>query len=403
MSKTYKIALGVFFLLLAGLVWLEANEPEPINWSESYSANDKIPLGTYLFYENWKNQDPSIRKIEVPPYEYLEKQPDSGTYFFLNNVVNFDKSEMEQLLSWVANGNQLMISSHGFGQALEDTLGIRTAASYLAENFEFKSKPQVNLVNPSLALPEDGFFDYEVSSFYFTKFDTLKHTVLGNLDPGKGRKRVNFLKVPFGKGQVFLHSTPEAFSNFFMLKGENKIYVENLLSYFRGKNILWDAYYKSGKSFYTSPLYILLNNRSLKWAYYFILISAILFILFEGKRKQRAIPVKLPLQNRSYEYTQTIGELFIEDKSFYRLGINKIKLFMEYLRSHLKLDISSVNASDRVKVLAARSGNSQEDTKELVELINSFQQEKRNDKEAFLKLSRSINAFKNNYGKSNQR
>ncbi|MEE2772477.1 MAG: DUF4350 domain-containing protein, partial [Bacteroidota bacterium] len=245
MSKTYKIALGVFFLLLAGLVWLEANEPEPINWSESYSANDKIPLGTYLFYENWKNQDPSIRKIKVPPYEYLEKQPDSGTYFFLNNVVNFDKSEMEQLLSWVANGNQLMISSHGFGQALEDTLGIRTAASYLAENFEFKSKPQVNLVNPSLALPEDGFFDHEVSSFYFTKFDTLKHTVLGNLDPGKGRKRVNFLKVPFGKGQVFLHSTPEAFSNFFMLKGENKIYVENLLSYFRGKNILWDAYYKS--------------------------------------------------------------------------------------------------------------------------------------------------------------
>lgn len=76
-----------------------------------------------------------------------------------------------------------------------------------------------------------------MSSFYFTKFDTLKHTVLGNLDPGKGRKRVNFLKVPFGKGQVFLHSTPEAFSNFFMLKGENKIYVENLLSYFRGKKI----------------------------------------------------------------------------------------------------------------------------------------------------------------------
>lgn len=64
MSKTYKIALGVFFLLLAGLVWLEANEPEPINWSESYSANDKIPLGTYLFMK--------IGKIRIHRSEKLK-------------------------------------------------------------------------------------------------------------------------------------------------------------------------------------------------------------------------------------------------------------------------------------------------------------------------------------------
>ncbi len=398
MSRIYKIALGIFIFLIICLVWLEANEPQPLNWSPSYTATDKIPLGSYLLFENWKYSGATVKKIEIPPYEYLNGTPGNGTYFFLNNSVNFDRDELDDLLEWVEQGNKLVIVSNSISLNLIDTLKLDIGASYSSKDLNFTAKPEVNLSNPKLQLKEDQVFEHEVASYYFTKFDTVNQTVLGTVKTEELEEQVNFIKAPFGKGAIYLHTTPQAFSNYFMYDREKSRYVQNLLAYFQSQNILWDAYYKTGKTFYTSPLYILLNNKPLKWAYYFTLISAVLFIIFEGKRKQRAIPVVEPLKNRSYEYTQTIAQLFIEKKAYYEMGNKKIELFQEYIRRNYRLDPVHGN-EEFYRQLAARSENSEDTTKELFQFIENYQQRQANDKNSFQELSKKINAYKGKYGK----
>ena len=84
MSRFYKIALGVFILLVAFLTYLEAIEPTPINWYPSYSKLDKIPLGSYIFYENWKETNPEhFEEVNIPPFEFLSDSSSiaDGSYF----------------------------------------------------------------------------------------------------------------------------------------------------------------------------------------------------------------------------------------------------------------------------------------------------------------------------------
>lgn len=398
MNKTYKIALGLFILLIISLVWLESSEPDPVNWTPSYTNKDKIPLGTFVFYESWKDQKKEqIDEIRIPPYEYLNSSPKSGIYFFLNNYVNFDDNELEHLLNWVSEGNDLFISAYDFGTNLADTLGIELA-SYI-EGEDFRSRPRLNFVNPEIELEEDLEFDHDLPAVFFKKVDTTENIVLGTAAFGETKKdkKINFIKTAFGKGQIFLHSTPQAFSNYFLLKRENYRYNEALLSYLNESQVLWDSYYKSGKSFFTSPLYILLNNRPLKWAYYFVLISAILFILFEGKRKQRTIPVVEPPSNKSYEFTDTISQLYLEKGKFHELGLKKISLFMEYIRTNYRLDTSKIN-DEFFKDLSEKSENDIEETKKLFERIFNFQERRYSDKKSFFELTTHINTFKNNHG-----
>ncbi|MCM8570715.1 DUF4350 domain-containing protein [Gramella jeungdoensis] len=400
MNKTYKIAFGLFLLLVISLAWLESSEPEPINWTPSYTASDKIPLGSFVFFENLKDQFPDrLKEIKIPPYEYLNNDAEKGTYFFLNNQVQFDDDELDDLLAWVAQGNRLFISSYGFGENLEDTLNI-SLSSFISAN-GFQSRPALNLVNPKLKFEEAVQFDQDLLALYFDEIDTTSHVVLGTSSFGKEdpQEKINFIRSDFGDGEIYLHSTPQAFSNYFLLKEENYRYAENLLAYFAGNNLLWDAYYKSGKSYFTSPLYIFMNNRSLKWAYYFVLIAAILFILFEGKRKQRAIPVVSPLQNKSFEYTETLSQLYLERKKFHELGLKKIALFMEYIRTELRLDTSNIN-EEFYRSLSAKTENSLEKTRGLFERILNFQNNRANSKQEFFELSKSINTFKNKNGKS---
>ncbi len=399
MNNTYKIALGLFLLLIISLAWLESTEPEPINWTPSFTAKDKIPLGAFVFYENLKATHGNIEDINIPPYEYLNSSPGMGTYFFLNNLVTFDKKELEDLLNWVADGNRLFISAYGFGNHLADTLSLETASHISTDGFT--SRPNLNLVNSGLQLAKAAEFDHDLPAIYFKEIDTSKTVVLGTaqFEDKEASKKVNFIKTGFGNGEIFLHTTPQAFSNYFLLKNDNYKYTEALLAYLEGNTILWDAYYKSGKSFFTSPLYILLNNRALKWAYYFILIASIIFILFEGKRKQRAIPVIDPPANRSFEFTETISSLYLEQQKFHELGLKKIALFMEFIRTHYRLDTSEIN-EQFYKDLSIKSEKSIEDAKNLFDFMQDFQQNKENNKQDFFQLAKQINTFKNKYGES---
>ncbi|WBL21033.1 DUF4350 domain-containing protein [Zunongwangia sp. HRR-M8] len=401
MSKFYKISLGVFIFLIAFLTYLEAIEPTPINWYPSYAKQDKIPLGTYVFYENWKASNPdNFKEINIPPFEYLSDSTgiENGTYFFLNNYVSFDEDELNKLLNWVEKGNTAFIASDVFGEHFLDTLNLDTKPynKKIEDEISFIPKTELDLVNPNFS--EDGPFEvpHEFSSIYFSKIDTLKTTILGTVkydDDTITEPQINFIETEFGEGKIVLHSTPEAFGNYFILKNNNFKYAENVLAYIdRNQPIYWDNYYKTGKAQPTSLLYIIMQNKPLKWAYYLMIIASLLFIIFEGKRKQRAIPVVKPLKNQSYEYTQTIADLYLEKKQVDELTKKRIQHFKEYIRTEMKLDPDK-KGDEFYPILADKTGNSIDFIKELFENIEAVERKKATAQD-YETISKGIHKFK---------
>ncbi len=400
MSKLQKIFLFSFLLVLAALVYMEATKPQPVNWFPSYSKLDKIPLGSFVLHDLLNESfGEEMEEKDLPPFETLQDSTLKGTYFFVNNSINFDKTELDSLLNWAEKGNTVFISANDLGENLLDTLKLETNTEVNVEGMG--TQPLLKLVNDKFASQIPFHIKKDLPVRYFSKIDTASQTVLGVSDAFTDSVKIkdpqiNFLKIPIGKGQIFLHLQPEIFSNFFLLSEENATHTAQVLSYLNnGKTLYFDNYYKSGKHLDISPLRVLLNNKYFKWAYYFVLIGVLLFIIFEGRRKQRSIPIVEPLINKTYEYTRTIAGMYLEKNENHLIAKKQIALFLEYIRTRLRLPTENINERF-YKSVAERSGNTHEDTLKLFTFIEKVNNQNNTSKEELVKLHQEIKEFKKN-------
>ena len=342
MGRSYKIILGALLVLLAMLIFLEANQKDPVNWYPSYSITDKIPQGTFVFYESLEKVA-KVEQVNIPPFEFLEDTTTTGTYFFLNASVGIDAAELNKLLKWVEKGNTAVISAIYVSYPLLDTLKITNDQKIRKNGLE--NIPQYNFANKDLRSEKYYEFNRDHTLEYFDSLNGKQQKVLGiakvkDDNSVQNDSLANFVESKFGEGRFLLHSSPQAFTNYFLLEGENFEYAEKFLAYLDlQETIYWDNHYKNGKIIHTSPLYILLSNRYFKWAYYFVIIATILFIFFEGKRKQKSIPVVDPLRNQTYDYTRTIAGMYLDQKD-YRTIAQKIRdQFFIFLQKEFKINV----------------------------------------------------------------
>ena len=125
-----------------------------------------------------------------------------------------------------------------------------------------------------------------------------------------------------------------------------------------------------------------------------MLLATVLYIIFQGKRRQRPIPVVKALENKTYEYTRNISNLYLEQNRYREMTIKKIELFLDYIRSHYRLSTQELD-SDFEEKLTARSGNNETETRDLFSKIRQLRAQKNISKEEFLHLTRAIASFKN--------
>ncbi|BAO74325.1 DUF4350 domain-containing protein [Winogradskyella sp. PG-2] len=398
MSKKGKIYITLVLLTLFAIVAVEMTKPEPINWFPSYALHHKIPFGSYVFNEQLERVSNDVTTVERPPFEYLSNNTISGTYLFYNGGIAFGKEELNGLLDWVSEGNTLMVSAVDFEKKLLDTLNLKTRTINITNNFN--NKYQVKLVNPLLDNTTIYKYERPTTFFHFHEIDTVKTSILGFIDKYRGEQEnskttlVNAIKQSFGDGEIILNTFPQAFTNYFMLNSPNQDYTAGLMSYINtNKPIYVDTYYKTGKKFYTSPMYLFLSTKSLKWAYYIMLIGVLIYIIFEGKRKQRAIPIIRPLKNQTVDFTRTIANMYYENGKHKDIAQHKIQHFLEFIRNSMYLNTSEINNSF-IKNLAARSNNSIEDTQTLFKLIESFNKKSKIENKELERLNTLIEQFK---------
>lgn len=397
MGKKSTIYMIIAVLTLSAFMLLEYNKPKEINWFPSYVATHKIPYGTYIFNTVIEAVFPDqLTQVYAPPFEFIGANNTlSGTYFFVNNDIQFNQEELYTLLDWTHKGNTLFIASKNFEEKLKDTLGLDTDTFY--SGFETSQKQTYALVNPRFQISDSVTFDRDTATPYFSEIDTVKSTVLGQvaiLNEEALQLQITLIAQPFGDGKIILSTFPEAFTNYFMLTGKNKDYTAGLLSYLDGTRPIYvDNHYKNGKSFYSSPMYIFLNTKELKWAYYIALIGALIYVIFEGKRKQRAIPVIAPLTNRTLDFTRTISDMYYVQSDQKTIAEHKINYFLDWIRTRYYLG-SITKEDDFYSHLAQRSGHSLK----FVSRVFSFMEHIRNSEQLsdadLLKLNTLIQKFK---------
>ncbi|MFN2262068.1 MAG: DUF4350 domain-containing protein [Psychroflexus sp.] len=378
MSKTKKtIMYGVLALIVFTMI-LELTKDEPIDWTPSYVSDDNRPLGSEIFFENLQDKSQQIINKSKPPFEEFNKgNIGNGTYFFLNNYVSLSNEETDQIFNWVSQGNNAFFASGGIPEKILDTLGLNI--TFHVSNSKITYKPAFNLLNENLKLPKAKVSPKKYEYLYFNEIDTSKTTVLGNVAVWEDNQieneseNINFIKIPWGDGQILIHLAPQVFTNHFIISEQNHEYVSHLLNYVDlNQPIYWDKYYKLGKDGISSPLHYLLSNIYLKWAYYMVLIATLFFVIFNGKRQQKPIKIIPPVTNKTYEFTQTIAGMYLENKDHKTMADKIIKLFLEKIRYKYQLDTQTLNIGF-IKNLAHKTAIDFDILKDVFQYISEIQ------------------------------
>lgn len=391
------LSVFIFFLIFGC-------SERPVNWAPTFDSSHTIPYGTYVLHRELAALFPysKVTNIKDNTYEYLEKiQYDYRTdnYVLIYPTDLFTDATWEKLLSYVNNGGTAFVS-----------LGIEnpTFEKYLEVQYHsFEPPDYADEVNTTLSVSASGKeksykFRKGAGTNYFSGFNPETTEVLGHITY-KEKKEPNFLKVYHGSGYFLLHTEPYAFTNYYMLRSDNYKYVADVLSYLPDEDIIWDNHrinqresIRSNGGFFNA-LGFIIKHQSLRWAFFLLVTMGLLFLLFNSKRRQKAIRIIQPYPNYSLNFAQTLSELYKNNADHTALVKYKINYFLEEIRIHYNISAKDTE-KDFSELLSAKSEVDLKLCKKLALQIDIFRSKNYLDKEDFFKLQSLIQSFNQKSG-----
>ena len=364
-----------------------------INWFPSYYYKHKIPFGTRVFYDQAKeNLSAPVEETVLTPYLIFNKSSiQNNTYLVYNNQLTLGETNLKTLLEWVKKGNNFFIFTQKIDPLLLDSLHINLYSFY---DLKQDSTLDINFTNPLFKLDKSMRFDRPVLAQRIISLDSvpnsISYEVLGTINDSLA----NFVRFNYGKGKIYFHSMPLVLTNYFMLQDDNYKYNEGLLSYLNNSGkVYWDTHYQNGAGsggFFR----VLQNNPAFLWAYRLLFYGVLLFLLFEAKRKQRPIPIVQPPVNESLNFTKTLASLYINNKDHKEMASIQIKLFMEWLKNSLYLDISKP-VNELIKDIEKLTDLPESDIKQIFKKIDELENKEKVNSSDLIELEKLINNLKN--------
>ena len=373
------------------------------NWEETYQVKSDQPYGTSILHGFLKAyyDGHDITDLKRSLRHVLPNSDDGvlKNYIFVGESIMLDTADTDQLVNFVKQGNNALISSKTIPYDLmyfiyEDE---DCPKQYWDDyNYTQDSITKLNLTHPDLALSKS--IDYHFFSktsqkshnyrWTFIESEFICENGLIKLGYYENGNRCNFVRKKVGKGYFYLHSTPLAFTNFQLIDSLGIEYCNRVLSHLSPGEIYWDAYSLEKENIgrhrnsiqrnsperkltTENPFKYVLTQPPLRWAWYLSILLALLYLLFMAKRKQRIIPILKENKNNSLEFVYSIGSLYFSQSDHGKLCRQKMKLFKSYIRDHYHIATKDMDDAF-IEKLAVKSEISKDEISKILSTYNNI-------------------------------
>lgn len=356
-SSNSIIAIAVVLIVLGLLAFLWAiNTTKKYHWYETYHTTGSNPYDLNLFYDLLDLASEGERRLVNQPLSTYLDGEEEANYFFVNSDYFDDSASAESLLNFLENGNKAFIATHRIPASLQNALLDRSMG--LGENFDMSSENlKCNFYSDDLYTEtsynfnyftgeEYGFRSWNFNYDYDRPDDDSIRTNLGygEIMEEEENAYYNFFSLKIGDGELYIHSQPILFTNYYIKQPSGFEYVNKVLSHFDNKPVIWDNFHSNyyeteggERSRNGSPLKYILANPALRMAWYVLIAGVLLFIFFGSKREQRIIPLIPRVKNTSIEFAKSLGTLYFQAKSGRFIAIEMMRLFDNYNRRHYRI------------------------------------------------------------------
>ncbi|MEO8962803.1 MAG: stage II sporulation protein M [Ginsengibacter sp.] len=208
--------------------------------TESYRKIDKLPFGSFISYRGFESEFKdygihSLNQLFDKTWSEIKNNPGFASgyslYFLITKNLVLTKKETNAMMQFVQTGNDLFISAEYIDPWLLDAVFC-------------KIDIQNELINEAMGRMDDTFvsmyygddfksqrygYCYFPFSNYIKSYDSSVTRILGVNE----HNLPNYVVLFSGKGRLYLHLAPRAFSNYFLLSKENFEYFKGGTAYLR--------------------------------------------------------------------------------------------------------------------------------------------------------------------------
>ncbi len=401
---------------------VDTESAKPVNWHESYEHIDDSPYGTYIFYEILRKQSEQRgnpmyvieKRFSDTISSHTSKNP--AVYMLVADRMQLMNIDVRALKTFVEKGNYAFIASEKFhsliNEIVEET-GYHSSQTY---RMEYKLNFIPEALQPAKKYPftyynSEGRITHQWS--FFTnlsapdeeEYDYLQTAQLEQDELGNPV----YLRIPYGEGAFYLHTVPMAFSNISLLQERNLEHLEKVLSFLPEGPIFWDHYgqlrytgsqkgnlgQKKNPSQRQSPLQFILSIPALRWAYYLLLVTLLIYILFQVKRRQKIIPAAPKNENNSLEFADTLSKVYLKQMQHKNLVAHQQKIFFHFVRDRYFVHLSRTDEKS-LPLLANKSGIAETRLKDLFDQFNAAQESQEVSNDTLIDIHRKLEYFYQN-------
>jgi len=374
----------LFGLFIAVLFWSEQLRNKPFRWTYNLKSYSKQPYGTKVFFDRLGDLFPgkkikrlhkvnfnqyffnnprldtlSVKSLKDYPINFsLDSAVSNGlgfNFISIQNYLNPRPDVINALINHALEGGNSQLYAFNFSELLARRL-----------EFEMKSKRNVITTDPPIKTADSVFLmgggqpviklRRKPSNYYFESYPELAEVLLQN-DFGE----VLGIKLFIGQGSISLFTIPHIFSNYDLLFFNRKP-SELLINRLPLRDTYWsnDLNYQFEYTSDRSLLAFIMNNSSLKWAYYLLLISLLSYLGLLIQRKQGVVPIRSQPQNLSLSFLRTISDLHASKRDYKSILQKKMNFLLARIKSKYHMDTGEFTPYFFQK-LAKRSNQDQEE------------------------------------------
>ncbi len=385
----------IVLLLAAAFFLVTSMAKKRRDWRETYSEGSKEPYGSFVIHELLTTYFPNKKFIELP--DVIVKSlpnPDtlksSANYIFIGDGFWADSVDIDKLYFFVHEGHNAFIAANEITHTLFDrfkkdtcqTQEVKYSPNYFfhiygdSVTMNLSNKRLNDTLNFKYSIREHEFSFYSWWQTFNEKTDSCtdllppEHLSLGKLTTGKDyyvrklNNYENFIKIPYGKGNLYVHCNPIAFSNYCLTDSMHTNYAAKVFSHLPTGDIYWDKKsrisrnevkkrnFQNEKFSRESPLQYILTQPSLRWAWFLFLGMVAMYLFFYSKRRQRVIPLMPDKSNTSLAFIQSVAGLHQYQKNYAQMGIYKVTQFKNEVikRYRLAQNLSENNFVQQLSV-----------------------------------------------------
>lgn len=398
MSNTVKISLiaGVVVLFVFLLYYFGGSSEETYttdDWTETYAPEDKGPYGTYMLKEllDTAGLFGNFLELNSELSEVLEDKEDINDIYFFIGLENYlNAGSVDKLYEFIEAGNTAFLCCDLFPFEFMEKIALNGYSileeyplSDSLQHFKFTHPDLISkrysstfIYNNEVTLRDWNYF--KPDAFSLVEDDTI--FTLGT----NTKDQPNFVKIKYGDGLIYLHSTPYLFTNISMMKRDGFQYAGKVLEHIPPGRIQWDRYNleshfwqgeqsgdnTGGDKSRDSILQFILKNPPLAWSLLLLIIGGLFYALFKGKRMQKIIPAAELKENTSLGYINTLASLYMQENKHQKLIALKERTFLNFIAEKYYITSNNPDAKFFEKVAT----KSQVEIEKIAEIFNAFRQ-----------------------------